>query len=120
MSLLQLDHSARSLQAHQIFEAAKQPLRPKRDILCTFHDGMEEYNAMSDMLTLIMCRNIRKSVVIATAMMLRIAQQFPERSVLLINTYAGGDLLVESFARAMKFWGFKLPPQFKGIIPEAK
>src|SRR5438045_1566963 len=116
MSLLQLNHSARSLQAHEIFEAAKQPLAPKRNILCTIYDGMDEYHAMSDTLTLIMCRNIRKSVVYATAIMLRIAQQFPEKSVLMINTYAGGDLLVESFARAMKFWEFKLPPQFKGII----
>jgi hypothetical protein len=119
MSLLQLDHSARSLQLHQIFEAAKRPLAPKRDLLITYRDGMDEYHAMSDTLTIAMCRNIRKSIMISSGLTIKIAHKFPEKSVLLINTYAGAELLVESFARGMYMCSYKLPPQFKGLVPEA-
>jgi hypothetical protein len=120
MSLLQLDHSARSLQLHQIFEAAKKPTEPKREVLITYYDGMDEYRGMSDTLTLVMCRNIRKSIRVSSGLTMRIAQKYPEKKILLINTYAGAELLVESFARGMHLCEYKLPPQFKGLVPEAK
>src|SRR5205809_7014685 len=109
MSLLQLDHSTRSLQLHQIFEAAKHPLEPKRELLITYRDGMDEYQGMSDTLTIAMCRNIRKSIMISSALTIKIAHKYPDKSVLLINTYAGAELLVESFARGMHMCSYKLP-----------
>jgi len=121
MSLLQLDHSPRSLQLHQIFDAAKRPLHePQRERLITYYDGMDQYHAMSDTLTIAMCRNIRKSIMISSALTVKIADKYPKKSVLLINTYAGAELLVESFARGMHMCSYKLPPQFKGLVPDAK
>src|ERR1035437_10457844 len=119
MSFLQLTESLHSLELQEIFEAARSEPEPPKELLCTFVNQGDEYYATSDTLTLVLNRDLRGSVQIASGLALKIAQKFPERNVLLINTYASRELLIEGFAFALWQTNTKMPPDFKHLVPKA-
>lgn len=85
---------------------------PAPEVLCKYLDFEDRIEVPSDTFTIVMNRDIRKPVEIANIMAVHIARQFPEQSVLLVNTYAGTDLMQRSLAVAFAQGDVKLPPSF--------
>ena len=104
----------RSIDLSKVFESLPEP---KRELLCTYLDGDDCVEVRSNTFTLVLNRDIRKSVEIASGMALWTARKYPERHVLLVNTYAGADLLQRSLAVGMWKMGIILPPSLRRYIP---
>jgi hypothetical protein len=107
----------RSLGVGQIFE---EPAEPERERLCEFNDGEDRIVAESNTFTIVLNRDLCKSVEISCAMALFLAKKYPEQNVVLVNTYAGTALMQRALASGM--WrtaskGQKLPMSFKKYVP---
>ncbi len=113
-----LGHRPAPLRLMQVFDAAIANAGDKPERLITYNRGMQEYNAYSGELTLVLSRSIQRSAEIAGTVALFLAQKYPDRSVVLFNTYAGADLLTAGFARALYYLGMKAPTSFKRYLPK--
>jgi hypothetical protein len=79
---------------------------------------MQSYHAYSGEVTLVLSRSIRRSAEIAGTVALFLSQKYPDRNVLLFNTYAGADLMTAGFARALYYLGMKSPTSFQRYLPK--
>jgi len=113
MSILNLQH-ARALGLEEVFQAEPEPTG---ELLCTYLDGDDRIEARSDTFTLVLNRNIVQSVEISGIMAVVIAKKFPERRVLLVNTYAGAALMQQTVARGMRSAGLPLHSRLKPYFP---
>jgi hypothetical protein len=100
---------ARGLDVSEVFSAEAPP---PPEVLCQYTDDEDRIKALSNTFTIVMNRDIRKSVEIANEMALLMARKFPDQKVLLINTYAGTELMQRTLANGMAMIGLKLPPEF--------
>src|SRR5437588_5763110 len=80
----------RGLSVLQVFDI---PREPEREHLCTYvyENGIVQFQ--SNAFTLVLNRDIQKSIEISSGMAMRVAMKFPDRRVVLVNTYAGPELL---------------------------
>jgi hypothetical protein len=99
----------------EVFDAEAVP-QPER--LCAYVDGEDQIVVERDTFTVVLNRNIRKNIEIATAMGLFIANKYPNGNVLLVNTYAKRDLLQRSLVRSVFRSGVKLPLSYRKYFHE--
>jgi hypothetical protein len=99
----------------QVF-AAEPEIKPER--LCAYSEGDDIIVAEWDTFTVVMNRNIQRSIEISTGMALHIAKKYNGGNVLLVNTYASTELLQQSIARALFHSGQKLPHSYFRFFPE--
>ncbi len=115
MAICALD-GVRKIGMADLFAAAPEPAREQ---LCQYENAEGDAIVVhSNALTLVLNRDIRESVEISNAMSLFLARKFPERHVLLINTYAGADLMQRTFAHALHEQNIPLPPSFARFFEE--
>ncbi|HEY3875804.1 MAG TPA: hypothetical protein VGM92_10025 [Candidatus Kapabacteria bacterium] len=108
------------LRVSQIFEAAARQAQSVPERIITYNASIQTYHAYAGELTLVMCRDIRKSVDVASAICLAVAGKYPDRNILMFNTYASADLLTGGFVRALHFLNLKVPFTFQNYLPRAK
>jgi hypothetical protein len=111
-------HRPAPLRLSEIFEAAVKHSGDVPERLLTYNRGMQSYHAYSGELTLVLGRSVRRSAEIAGTVALFLAQKYPDRNVLLFNTYASADLLTAGFARALYYLGMKSPTSFERYLPK--
>jgi len=97
---------------YDISEVFSAEAPPAPEVLCKYIDDEDRIEVPSDTFTIVMNRDIRKSVEIANIMAVHLARKFPEQTVLLVNTYAGADLMQRTLALAFAQGDTKLPPSF--------
>src|SRR5579883_2503616 len=105
--------SPRSLGVGDVFAAEQDP---ENELLTIYDDSEDHIEVRSHSTTIVLNRDIMKSVEISSAMSVFLAKKFPERRVLLVNSYASTGLMQRSLARALWETGFKLPPSFKQYL----
>ena len=114
------EHGPReALKLTEIFQAAEKEAANEPERLISYREDIQEYHAYTGSVTIVMSREIRKSVEIASAIALHVALKYPERNVLLFNTYAGADLLTAGFVQAMHLLNLKVPWTFQKYLPKA-
>jgi hypothetical protein len=99
----------------QLFNIRRDPA-PER--LGSLWGGRTLIHFTSNAFTLVMNRNVRESVQLASTFALGLAQKYPERRVVLVNTYAGEELLARSFASAFEKCAMELPEVVKRFVAE--
>ncbi|SRR5579883_9877 len=108
------------LKVSEIFKVAESEAEHPPELLITYVNGMQSHRAYAGEITLAMCRELKRSVEISCAVALRLAMKFPERNVLLFNTYAGADLLTSGFVQALHTLDLKIPYTLQRYLPKAK
>ena len=108
----------RGVRAGGLEDVFNMPEEPVQDLLCTYADTDDRIEARSNTFTIVMNRDIRKTVEIANQMAVHLSKKYPDKKILLVNTYAGSDLMQSSIAIALAKTGSKLPPQFKKHLPD--
>ncbi len=88
----------KSVSLTEVFEA---PPEAKKDLLCMIENNGEKLEAMNNSLTLVLDLDIYRSIEQSAAMAVYLSTKFQERTVLLINTYAGSELMQESLGKGM-------------------
>jgi hypothetical protein len=111
-------HRPAPLRLMQVFDAAIANADREPERLITYNRGMQQYHAYSGEVTLVLSRSIRRSAEIAGTLALFLSQKYPDRNVLLFNTYASADLLTAGFARALYYLGMKSPTSFQRYLPK--
>jgi len=91
----------------------------ERKVLCTYANDTDKIEAVSNTFTIVMNRNIRRSVEIASMMAIHLAKKFPEQKVLLVNTYAGTELMQRSLVAGLAESGGKVAPEHAHMLPHA-
>jgi hypothetical protein len=119
MTHLEIPRPIHALNLGQILAKAAHGPDRERERLITYVDDMERYHAFAGDLVLVMCREIRRAVEISSGIALHTALKYTDRRVLLINTYAGSDMLTAGFVKAMHMLKMKLPWTFQQYLPEA-
>lgn len=100
----------RTLDMAEVFRGAAEP---NSEVLCKMQGVSEMLEARAANFTVVMNRDIRGSVEMASEMAVHIAQKFADKQVLLVNTYAGTKLLRRTLAHAMLMRGILLPLNYK-------
>ncbi|MDP4199043.1 MAG: hypothetical protein Q8902_05675 [Bacteroidota bacterium] len=100
----------RTLDMAEVFRGAPEP---DCEVLCKMQGLSEMLEARSESFTIVMNRDIRGSVEMASEMAVHIAQKFQNKQVLLVNTYASTALMRRTLAHAMLTRGILLPPNYK-------
>ncbi len=100
---------ARAYDVSEVFTALPEATQ---EVLCTYADDNENIVTRSNTFTIIMNRDIRKTVEISSEMAVHLARKYPEQKILLVNTYAGTDLMQQTIAMGLARSGAKLPPEF--------
>ncbi len=100
----------KSVSLNEMFES---PPEPPKDLLCTRISNGEKLEALNNSLTLVLDRDIHRSVEHSAAMAVYLSTKFPERNTLLINTYAGEDLMQTSLLKGMMDADMLLPSSWK-------
>ncbi len=111
-------HRPLPLRLMQVFEAAIAKAEHKPERLITYNRDMQQYHAYSGEVTLVLGRSIQRSAEIAGTVALFLAQKYPDRNVVLFNTYASADLMTAGFARALYYLGMKSPTSFERYLPK--
>jgi hypothetical protein len=111
-------HRPAPLRLMQVFDAARANADNKPERLITYNRGMQQYHAYSGEVTLVLSRSIQRSAEIAGTLALFMAQKYPDRNVVLFNTYASADLMTAGFARALYYLGMKAPTSFQRYLPK--
>lgn len=112
-----LGRATEPLRIGQILKAAETREEPEK--LITYLDGTHRFDAYAGEITLVVCRELKRAVETASAIALRLAMKFPERRVLLFNTYASADQLTSGFVRALHLLDLKVPNTFRKYLPSA-
>ncbi len=100
----------RSVSVSEMFDG---PAEPAKSVLCKFRYNADELTAMNDSLTLILNRDIRSSMEHASEVSVFLAKKFPERTVLLVNTYAGESFMRETLVKGMVSSQVPLPSRLR-------
>ncbi|MFI5200939.1 MAG: hypothetical protein ACHQNE_00950, partial [Candidatus Kapaibacterium sp.] len=108
------------LKIGEIFKAAEDQAAHGPEKLLTYVEGMQSFHAYAGEITLVMCRELRRTVSIASAVSLMLALKYPERKILIFNTYAGADLLTSGFVHALHLLNMKVPFVFQKYLPKAE
>lgn len=104
---------ARSISAKELFNLPKEPVPQE---LCRYSRfDQTTRQIFSDTITIVMNRDIRRNTEIASGLALHLAVRYPQRRVLLINTYAGTALMQRTLAEAAWRECFGTPKR----VPEA-
>ena len=106
------------LRLTEIFEAAEKLAENEPEKIITYNYEMESFHAYRGEVTLVMCREIRKTVEIASTIALKLSMKFPEENILVFNTYAGADLLTSGFVNALHLLKMKVPWTFHKYLPD--
>ena len=69
--------------------------------------------ALSESFTLVLNRDIESCVEMSSELAVYIAKKYPEQNVMLINTYAGMNLMQKTMALGMYHCQMQMPPAFK-------
>ncbi|MDP4289437.1 MAG: hypothetical protein Q8922_16100 [Bacteroidota bacterium] len=98
------------------------PPEPKREVVCTYQGIVgKDFQIFSNSITIAMNRDLVKNIELASAIALRMAFKFPAHNVLLVNTYAGTDLMQRSLADAIyrecMTANKKLPSAYQQYLP---
>ncbi|MDP4198071.1 MAG: hypothetical protein Q8922_01425 [Bacteroidota bacterium] len=115
-----MDAVRQPLKLDQIFDAARAGAGHPRERLITYQDDFHQYHAFEGTLTLIMSRELKKSVEVASAVALHLALKYPKKPVLLFNTFASAELLTSGFVNAMHLLRLKIPWTFQQYVKDAK
>ena len=107
----------RGIRAFGLNDVFNMPEEPAQDILYTYADADDHIEAKSNTFTIVMNRDIRKTVDIASQMAVYLSKKFLEQKVLLVNTYAGAELMQRSIAVALARCGVKLSPSLAKYLP---
>jgi hypothetical protein len=102
--------AVRGIGMEQIFS---EPPEKKREVLFTIRGMGEVIPALSESFTLVLNRDIQSCVEMASELAVYIAKKYPEQNVMLINTYAGMDLMQKTMALGMYHSQLQMPPAFK-------
>jgi hypothetical protein len=102
--------SIKSVSLTEVFDA---PSEPPKDLLCTRISNGEKLEAMNNSLTLVLDQDIHRSVEHSAAMAVYLTSKFPDRNTLLINTYAGEELMQTSLLKGIMDADILLPPSWK-------
>lgn len=113
--------TTRSIRANDIFGL---PPEPKREELCKYQgDFGELHGIFSNTITIALSRDLQKNVMLANAVALHLAMKYPDRNVLLVNTYAGTEMMQRTLAdaayRELINSGRKAPTTFREFLPKA-
>jgi hypothetical protein len=108
-----------ALRISDIFKVAEAQAEHAPELLVTYIDDMQHFKAYDGEITLVMCRELRKTVEISSGVALKLAMKFPERNVLILNTYAGADMLTSGFVKAVHLLNLKVPYTFQRYLPSA-
>jgi hypothetical protein len=100
--------SIKSVSLTEVFDA---PPEPPKDVLCTLVSNGDKLEAMNNSLTLVLDQDIHRSVEQSSSMAVYLSTKFPARTVLLINTYAGSELMQESLGKGMTAADVLLPSE---------
>ncbi len=100
----------KSVSLTEVFEA---PPEPAKDLLCTRISNGVKLEAMNNSLTLVLDMDIHRSVEHSSAMAVYLSGKFPNRNTLLINTYAGEDMMQTSLLKGMMDADVLLPSTWK-------
>ena len=95
-------YEKRGVVAGRVEDVFHQPPEAEQELLCTYLDDSESIAVHSNMLTIVLNRDIRKSVDISAAMAVHLAKKYPSRNILLLNTYAGTALMQQSLRAASR------------------
>src|SRR5512135_3165809 len=99
-NMIQIDGAmvnSRAVRVSDVFKVAEELVKDPREVVLNFRYGMNEYRAYAEEVTLVLSRDLRTTAEISCGIAMRLALRFPERNVLVFNTYAGADLLTEGF-----------------------
>ncbi len=102
--------AVRGLGMEQIFS---EPSEKKREVLFTIRGMGEVVPALSESFTLVLNRDIQSSVEMASELAVYLAKKYPEQNVMLINTYAGMNLMQKTMALGMYHSELQMPPAFR-------
>jgi hypothetical protein len=100
----------KSVSLTEVFDA---PPEPPKDLLCVIENNGEKLEAMNNSLTLVLDRDIQHSVAHSAAMAVFLSTKFPSRNTLLINTYAGPELMQSSLLKGMMDADVLVPSSWK-------
>ncbi len=92
------------------------PEAPPREHLCGWSGWCGRIEAKSDGFTIILDRDIVHAVENASAMSIHLANKFPAKKLLLINTYASAELLQSSLVHGMVQARMKVPHRLKKYL----
>ncbi len=115
----QIGKLAEPLRIAEVFQIAEARAAREPEKLITFVNGMQSFHGYRGELTIVLCRELKRSVEIASAVALKLALKFPERNVLLFNTYASAELLTSGFVQALHLLDIKVPYIFQRYLPKA-
>src|ERR1019366_8723494 len=102
----------------EIFGAAEKLSENDPEKLITYNYEMQSFHAYRGEVTLVMCREIKRTVEISSAIALKLSMKYPDENVLVFNTYAGADLLTAGFVKALHLLGMKVPWTFQKYLPD--
>jgi hypothetical protein len=91
----------RSLRAFSIGELYQIPNNPKKAHLGTYALNEDLILVTSGTFNIVLCKEIRKNVEIAAVIAIGLARKYPDKKILLLNSYAGTELLKFVFSKAM-------------------
>ena len=94
-------YTPRSLRALTIGELYQIPENPPKCLLGTYSYDEDLVRVTSGAFTIVLSREIRKNIKIAVTLAVGLAGKHPDKKVLLLNSYAGSDLLKSAFSEAM-------------------
>jgi hypothetical protein len=100
----------RAIEVSEVFRGAPEP---EREVLCSMPGLSEQLEVRENNFTIVMNRDIRGAVEMSSQMAVHIAHKFPDKQVLLVNTYAGTALMRRTLGHAMLVRGFLLPMSYK-------
>jgi hypothetical protein len=103
----------REVRGFDMEEMFSVPPERERETLFTFVGMSENIQAMSESFTLVLNRDIRASVEMASEIAVFLAKKYPERNVMLVNTYAGSDMMQRTLAYGMRECKVPMPPSFR-------
>ncbi len=109
-------YEKRGVIAGRVEDVFHQPPEEEQELLCTYLDESDSIAVHSNMLTIVLNRDIRKSVEISAAMAVHLAKKYPSRNILLLNTYAGTELMQQSLARGLAESGYDIPASYAPLL----
>jgi hypothetical protein len=91
----------RSLRSLTIGELYQIPDNPPKCLLGTYSDREDLIRVTSGGFTIVLCREIRKNIKVAVSVAVGLAHKYPDKKILLLNSYAGTELLKSAFSKEM-------------------
>jgi hypothetical protein len=99
----------RAISSLSVYDVFTERPETKRVRLLAYFDDEDRAEIHSNTFNLIFDRRIRKNVETSALMAVFLAKKFPDKKILLCNTYAGPELLQNSLASALLKFDVKIP-----------